>query len=355
MVNSHISAVIERFQGCDIDGLLNGNFLLSFTRGYTGTVPNNVQLPVYLFELNSCLNDEIAIGGTPCAPCIAKRLVRSQGVSPVFDWNVVTGYNYDYSAANLPNSWVVERSINSNPGKAGDMQFFEWFDIRMLITGARKVSGYVDVQLVQFTDEYTAPSQLVSGTGFGNTGTLIRGNGGGNIADNSTQFDDFWLKKTTSMLGNPIAIRGDYIKNPSAMRVLQSKRFKYQPTSTIQTDVTGHQTEYKMRYNYNKMVNFTDPYQGNQITDIPGPSTNVALSVNELENPNEWTVSDQNNRTSCYPDPRKLVYLMVTGSAPSEVPVTPGTGIIPAATLDSCASFDLIIRRKRSQLGRAFV
>lgn len=312
----HLTPRIERYQDVDQDGLTQGKWPLNY---YFDPTADTIDLPCYLFELNSVANRDARNGFS--YPVIGNRLSRN----PTDNFLFKHQFGVDEEGVNPVVTWTDEVQIGAF--QAGDYSFIDWVDIRLLLYGASKTPVDINVEIVSFYDEHIRPWQWVaSTTSAGGTQVLANGNG------DQARFDEFWLDYITPHIGNPIGIRGD-IKSKVGRRVHFRKTFKFQPSMTTEGDPTPHQVEYKLFREFGRKFDYVDPLESGQVVN------------SDLAVPNEWTSSTAISRNRCHPtNDDDLQYLMITASAPKSAAYVGET--VP----EWYGSFDLIMRRKRTRL-----
>lgn len=318
IVNSHVQEVVERWQAAGNPALgsysTNGTVIL----GANPTAdPEQADLPVYFFDVTSVLNDR---GPNPgFQPMVCSRLRRGVDGNFVNTTNPGTG-----AGTGATNQWSVERAA-TQIFSAGDKTFLEWLDIRMVLYGARARSSTVFVEMWQFDDVRSAPQVYASNDG-GVSFTPDTDSG----HDQQT-FNQFWNAKLDTMIGTGIAYRG-LRTDTKGCRVLYSKRFEFNPTLSVETDTSGHMCKFNLKYDINKLCRYdwNNPFDVNTLTE-------------RLDDPNLFVATTRAKHTP-HTHPKGRVFMVVRGNV-----MGISTVANPSPT-DLFPSFDLVLRRKRSDL-----
>ena len=250
---------------------------------------------------------------------VCSRLRRGTDGNFVNTTNPGTG-----AGTGATNQWSVERAA-TQIFSAGDKTFLEWLDIRMVLYGARSRSSTVFVEMWQFDDVRSAPQVYASNDG-GVSFTPDTDSG----HDQQT-FNQFWNAKLDTMIGTGIAYRG-LRTDTKGCRVLYSKRFEFNPTLSVETDTSGHMCKFNLKYDINKLCRYdwNNPFDVNTLTE-------------RLDDPNLFVATTRAKHTP-HTHPKGRVFMVVRGNV-----MGISTVANPSPT-DLFPSFDLVLRRKRSDL-----
>lgn len=345
-LGAHQQRYIERFQKCNTGSATSGAYNLSY---YNRPGSQDYVLPVYLFDLTCVPNnvyrsDTAAL--TEAQPFPFRRLHRKQSTAAAFPQThsyytlPQTGTDSEGVATS---TWGIEERSTATYS-VGTSTMINWCDIRMMIYGASGRPSRVRVDLIQFTDDSVCPTAGYSSGGFNFTQSTEPSDGDG-FNQEYKEWHDMWTNWCSSLIGNPIAKRGTGKKSP--INVLYSKTFKFNPTSNTESDLRGHQCEFHLHYNMDKVHSYDQGGDREVLVDIdPGAGViNDAvpqLLAAEMVDPNKWSNNDR-SLNSCFTAGRGRTYLVISGMTMEQ------NG--PDADTDAAkaASFDLIVRRKRVQ------
>lgn len=348
-VAAHMQRYIERFQRCSAGNSTVGAYALSYFR--SGAAGTPYRMPVYLFDLTA-VNNNVYVPDTGslilCGGAVGSRLARDQGTGIVapqrhsFFTEKIEGLGSEGTAVS---QWTLEDRSTSTTS-IGTSSLINWFDIRMMFYGACKRPSRVRVDIVRFTEDAVCPTALYQRLDNGNTyyQHVEPRDSELNEGDHK-MWDDMWLQWTSQLIGNPISRRGTGKKAP--IDVMYSKTFDFQPTVSTEDDRRGHQREFYLRYNVDKVHMYDEGGIQEVTTDIdPGvPVVNDAIpqvTADEMINPNKWSNNDR-SLNSCFPANKGRTFLIVSGMTMEQN--ADGTDF----DADKHASFDIILRRKRQQ------
>lgn len=335
LLGSHSQRWVERWQRCNAGTANNGAFVLSHCAGDAGST--FYRYPVYLWDL-TCVNNQVNRPDTGalelCYPVVGRRLCqRNDTTNNRYNFFTESQLGRD-SDDNADSAYWQLEETSTSVTSTGTRAMINWCDIRMLIYGATDRPSRVRVDLVQFEEDEACPL----GSYFTAGGTnFVQNEEPDAVVVNSTEekpWNDMWSNWTAPLVGNPITHRGSGKKHP--IKVKYSKTFEFQPIDNGERDTRGHMREFHLRYNMDKVHSYTEGGEKEQANGIPD------VLPEERYNPNEWSVMDR-TLNSCFTAGRGRTYLVVSG-------VTMGRGAQPNGSIDIAPSFDLIIRRKRSQI-----
>lgn len=325
LLNSHTADYIERFQNVTALNTKTGAFTLDYASSPAGS-----DYPMYFFDL-TCVNNAYSHqGGTVSnfTPYPFTRLLR--GPNGFFHYQVAGKTAVDVSNF----EWQVEKQPHNFVTYSATKQFIEWVDIRMMLYGARKYPTYCFVEIWQFKDDLYAPRCIASSAA---TGAVVVEQPPALTTAEGQQYNQFYVGQTDNLIGNPIGTRDlkEYALDKVAFKKF-TKKFMFQPTLTTESDVSGHQMEFRLRHQVNKVCN----YLQNPIDSADVPFYNVA-NVDE-DNPNAWNTNNRSN-LSPFINGKGREFLVIRGFAPVN-------NIVSTLDSDNAISFDLMIRRKRTML-----
>lgn len=277
--------------------------------------------------------------GANCYSCPFMRLVRDTGGSgPVESWNWVPikGRNHEDGldvymwhtiegkAVGTPNTAAIKRAM------IGDI------DIGLVLQGARKYTTSVWVQLVQFNDEMYTPPLITTP----DNSTAV-------YSETQTPFDDiddakhdeFWKSQVDYMIANPLN-KKNYSTNINPWKILYSKRFEFNPTSTDESNADAHEHVFKLKYSMDKIIDYSNAEYATLGDDVEN---------DEITAPNQ--VQATTTEETLYPTCAKKgrVYLLIKATAPEKGSVA-GTELSEANSIDNYASFDLRVTRSLFKL-----
>jgi len=333
LVSSHTYDVVERFQ--HVTNLSSGAGAYSLNWDDSAATQNN--LPVYLFDL-TCVKNRTGDNVTISDPRPFTRLYRNKTnvaqqvgayyTVPVAGRNYDDSGNYEY--------WYPERQPNILSSIATEKALIEWLDLRFVLYGARKTPSWIRLSIVQFMDEEQTPGAYADNPNvpFVESGRIT------DPADPAyNKWQTSWQGAVDNLTGSTITTR-DLKEQKLNLRVKQTKLYKFNPTMTTESDISGHQVSVKMRYNMNKVCTY-----------LEDPRSHAQLVTAEETNPNEWPVYDAAMYTA-HPAPKGREFLMITGYCARPVSAY-GTGTPTPIDADFAPSFDMLIRRKRTHLRHA--
>lgn len=326
LVNSHTFDVIERFQ--NITNLSSGSGAYSLNWDDSGANQNS--LPMYLFDL-TCLPNKIGDNVTTSYPQPFTRLYRNKLnatlTAGAYYTNIVAGRNADDAGDSY--LWQAEREPSLFTNRAHERALIEWCNLRFVLYGARKNPSWIKLQIVQFVEEDQVPG------GYSTDPAIVSTEAGRilNVTDpNYNRWQTTWQGAVDQLTGSTIGIR-DLKEQKLKLRVKFSKMYKFNPTMTTESDVSGHQVSVNFNYAMNKVCSY-----------VEDPRAHTEVSPVEEVNPNEFPVYDQHVYSS-HTAPKGREFLMITGYTGKPVSAY-GTGI----DADFAPSFDMAIRRKRTHM-----
>jgi len=329
ILNSHVQETVDRYSAANdptsaIDDGGSTNVVAGFNllAATTSTDPEqNPNLPVFVYDLTSIRNNYVGSAAPTDAwePAVASRLERTAAGS--YGMNSV-------GATGVTRLWQTERAPVQSY-KVADRAFIEWFDIRMVLYGARSKPSEVFVELWQFDDPRKGfPLSASNDGGVTFTTESISGRDG-------NAFNQFWNAKLDTMVGTGIAYRG-IRTDTDGCKVLYSKKFVFNPISSTEKDSTGHMVKFNLKYDMNKMCRY----------DWYNPFDTTITAAN-LDNPNSF-VSESTGKQVPYTHPKGRVFLVVRANVLRMAPSADLDLTVEAA--DMFPSFDLLLRRKRSDV-----
>lgn len=282
-----------------------------------------VFMPYFLFELNNA--HEQYYQGVTSYGSPMMRLIRDNALDGRFRFQPIPGVKAENDGGEC--RWQIERTPVGLPATY-DTNFFENFDIRMQLYGARKVPVKLNIQIIQFVDDDYAPPVFKWDPVAGTSATIIRNDPSSLSGEEANKWNNFWLSETDKLVGNSITKRG--VKtSQNAYTVLYNKSFDFEPVMTTEGDEAPHNVEFYLKYDYNKVVSY-----------VENALTGLQITPAEMVNANEWDVSSSNHLSlSC--NDRGRLFLKITGETPLNVWDRPENTKI----CDWAGSFDLMVRR----------
>lgn len=196
--------------------------------------PGQRFLPMYVFHLTGRpqINKD--------APCCFRAFYSTAGPSAnILDWTPTNGM--DFTGAFVNNNWnLMADSVNGGT-LALTKGLLEYVDIRMTLQGPRNQFTRILAQLIQITDSAVDPIE------FYNTSTVTPG-------VSSETHDKFWRQEVAPYTANQCQ-RYARVRIPG-YKVLGSKSFQFQPTSSTENDASGHECHLKWFWRCNRAVDF---------------------------------------------------------------------------------------------------
>lgn len=322
LLHAHCNPRIDRFQ--NVTNINNGAGAYPLT--YVGNATVRA-FPYYMFDLTSIGN---RIGPTTdyADPYPFMRLLR-EVTSGRYYWGTEQGRTHTDAVSPV---WQLERYSNQTTTRAEERSFLEWFDIKMVLYGARACPMKIDVGVVQFTDEEMVPRCV---------GT-IGASADQNIEPDTSNYPNLvppvtgpynrwqmgWQGVTDSLVGSTISQR-NLSEVSNFMKYKFRKIFTFNPTGAEETDATGHQVEFRFKYLMNKVCDY-----------VTNPTDWVDVATTDEGNPNIWPVFEV-HKLSAVPPPKGREFLVIKAFTPDYNPEDPNA---------KAGSFDLMVRRKKTMI-----
>lgn len=339
LLGAKMHTQIERWQACADQVYIHSSseqFPGWFPLGYNlnPDLTDYATLPYFMFELNGAYRNYHKNGYYFHSPML--RLVRGPAVNAPFDFFPIAARNSDNSSDQYV--WTQERNgvnqWNIAEMNTGDSDFFDYFDIRMQLYGARKAPVKITVQLINFLDDDYSPPVWGGST---NPQTTMPARLDDSAAQQTglvfDRWNNHWLAETDRLLGNTINKRG--VKMDRVYDVVYSKSFDFEPVMTTEGDEAPHNVQFELKYDYNKVVSY-----------VQDSSAGLQIEPAEMIQANEWDVSSNGLHTGLVPNTKGRLFLKICADTPLNESVRPeGTKVC-----DWAGSFDLIVRRKRSRI-----
>lgn len=185
---------------------------------------DGIQLPVYLVELNSCINTSNAGVLVNYHPVfLAARYGNSNATLPYYNWGKQGGQT---PTGAISNEWQKERM---NVAAFGSRSIFRWADIRLDLWGTRTQPTKYDLCLCQFHEDVCPVD-------------------GNNSDPNYVRFWDGLMRPFTY---NPNISQPGYGET-GKMRVLARKTVMIDPTESTEGDPDPHVKSVKMFYRFDR-------------------------------------------------------------------------------------------------------
>lgn len=298
-----------RAYGLDNAGGAGDTGLRALTIDQVGPAGGVQLLPIYLFNLTTVPQ---RIGGTWVNNTAGWRLTTSSGgatATSAMSWVSFSMLNAAGSNVS-PGVWNCYNSTNSaSSGFSMPKALLEYLNIKYTLRGPSARPTRFIVEVIQPYKWFNAlPSDSPQGTG-----------------DYNSQQNGVWVAEATRLTANmcqnaPLTFRKPW-------KVLMSKVYEVQPTSTTETDVGGHDVHQRHFYKCNRVLNYHDT-SGQTAGDG---------NYNDLD-----TVDNEAGYSlSCEPAPGTRMYLLVKAYAPN---------LTTASSAATSPSFDINIERKFSTL-----
>lgn len=379
-VGAYAQTCISRFQNLQSMDSTSGQNYMTYAPGVNDTTRS--VYPVYLFDLTSSTNQVSATstGTTWHVPAVQYRLSRSCSATTTEQKNTYSFLpDSNCAQGKLPDTttaytWCWEKKPSAQAVPLGATHF-DWFDIQLMLWGARTRNTRFNIQLVQFPEEYCpayyakAVNSNVAAeiTNFFGPGDGLAGNpyfyaqeddpgqaaGSrvGNIVsrtdNDATQWDEYWAGYVDDLVTNPMNKRDAYnLSSKKPLRILMNQTVDINPYSTTEGDTRAHMKLVKIFKRINRVINYqherTSPLYADTI--VAGKVTGISPLTED--NPNRWDAEGYDFAVGssagprCFSAPKKAsrVFLLIKASCPK-------AGAFDA---DKHASFDFMIRRKQT-------
>lgn len=231
----------------------------------------------------------------------------------VVSWTTVSSLNEAGSTISPAYFGCYFSNTNNTTGQSFPKCLMEYINLRYTIRGPTNRPTRVVVQMIQPMKWFTA---LPTPSGAGTSSTL-----GYNLNQNTV-----WLREATPLGANMCQKMSTSFRRP--WKVLYNKVYELQPTSTTETDVSGHDVHQRHFWKCNRILNYQDM----------GGTSNATGQMNDLQ-----TGDNESVGISCEPAIGSQVWLLIKAYSPN-----------PAAAFDAAIhpSFDLCVEKKISTLGQ---
>lgn len=184
-------------------------------------------MPCYLYDLTACNN----AGGA--ANPMVNLYFRVNG-DAVF-------YANQHNLNSILDNNLRTEGNELTSALTGSRGHIKWAEIVMNCWGAKAKSVKYTIQVVRFTDEDLAPSQLI---------------GVGDLTKVNAKRSAFWQNMLKSYTYNPSAITGgDYSKR---MKVIKHQEFILDPNTTIEEDADPAVKNVRIFLNLDRIINFKE-------------------------------------------------------------------------------------------------
>lgn len=276
---------------------------------YNNTINGNRYLPMYFFDLTSCVNATLQTGTVPTIiyPQPLTRMYAVPATGAILFDNA-TGVKAD--GVTTSDDLQIERG-SYGAGSAGtdlnnilphNKDILKWISIKLNCWGAKARSTKFTVSIVRFKDDNLQPTPFISAnekrTGFFQS-----------------------LAKPISF--NPVSTTGSDMRK--YFKVLRSETFMIQPTSTTETDQDPHVRTLKWFCRFNRLIDYVQREQS-----LP-TAGDVADQADYAQN-----IGSQN---ASYTESTKRLYLMISATNFGKDGVDNAT-----PTNTDTPSFDLSVR-----------
>lgn len=208
----------------NIDGGVGNQFFNNFY-----TAGSNAGVPLYVVELNSCINN---VNGSVIGHSPVYKAERTEASG--YAWTSLQGYKAD--GTTLDTAWQLERAggqstISTNyPCQSSLLQ---WVDIRMDLFGCKNQPTKFVVEICQL-DEALCPSV------------------GTNTDSNHVRF---WDAQVRPFISNPNLHQVSY-GDRKVKRVIDRRIIEIGPTSTTESDQDPHVKTLQLFYRFNRRCNY---------------------------------------------------------------------------------------------------
>lgn len=327
LVNAMTRDTFERFQHVTNTSSGAGAYYLSHDDGVT--TATDCLLPLYFMDL-TCIRNKVKTGSLsdpkPFTRMIRNRSFVGRQIGAYYT-TVVAGKTADGVDSEI---WQKERAYDAHASSSHERSHIDWCDIRLVLYGARKCPLWVQVMIVQFTDDDFVPGAYSS--------EGIVDNEAGRITTTDdplyNRWQTAWQGFTDNTVSSVIGMR-DLREQNVKFKIKYHKKFVFNPTMNTESDISGHQVAFKLRYGMNKVCTYIeDSKDHGDVTAVP----------DEMGDPNRWPVYDS-VFTSTHTAKRGREFLVIKGYAGK-----PSSQLGTDAVYDFAPSFDIMVRRKRSHL-----
>lgn len=336
MLAAGITKRVDRF--CFLSPTSNdaGAFPLSYWNITGGTVLKT--FPLYMMDL-TCINQSVngILGNAlPCPMMRLRKDIAGAGQAEVYRFVAIPGRNAQVVDGPMWTYQTVEgRAIGPIQDSGIKKALIGHIDIGMVITGATRFASDVIVSLIQFTDENYSPPLLTTNLPTNPSPPIVVQEDlvPSHVLDEK-EHDDFYTNLVDHLVINPLNDK-NYRNQGPKFKTLYTKKFKFNPTMTVESNADGHDAVFKLRYNMNKVVSYDlSPYSTNDVEN------------NALDNPNleQETATVETLYPNCHKKGR--VYLMIRGTAPRIVEEE----ALGTALTENFCSFDLKVHRTMYKL-----
>lgn len=223
---NHLSMESTTFFWRSLGNLDLGLGTLLFNNYYTAGSAAGV--PMYIFELNSCINTRNAQVHSPSPMYIPTR-TEAGG----YTWNSQNGQAADGSNSTV---WHIERAPDSSTSFStfpGGASILEWADIRLDLFGCKAQPTKFIIELCQLSED------VVPSVGTNTDLNHVR----------------FWDQQIRSFISNPNLSQIGY-GFAKEKRVLDRRVVDIDPTSTTESDQDPHIKTLKLFYKLNRRCKY---------------------------------------------------------------------------------------------------
>lgn len=352
MVNASCQVVVQRFQKLSSwDANMSPastplNFVQATADGQASSYP------LYVFDMTSVAN-KVTIGNNSVTyPNVLYRLFRNRAATTTdltnFYYFNPTGCNgLDQTGNNQVYTWLNERTPRANVFPMSAINY-DWFDIRLMLYGAKNIPSRVTVSLVQFDPDFCpnywthTSSDATLGVPVGDEIAPFVGN-----EERARSWNEFWAGRVDRLVSHPMNKRDAY--NMKGIRVLHSETHNFNPIASTETDTRGHMKQVKLFQRVNRVMRL----QWQRQAEFSAAGTGGAgggVPASDEADPNRWdavnpipatsNANTGNTDNQVAPAPRARIFLMIEASSPNAA----------FDPLQHC-SFDFLIRRKHTIVG----
>lgn len=301
----------------------------------TGDGTDTYQVPVNMYCLNSTLNDTNAVG-----PTVAGNIRFLDDGKLSFSDLVTTDAT---GAAATPGKWEVEW-VNHGSGILNPATRYintSWYDIRMLLYGAKKQPTQYEIIVFKFKDGHLDPLSVPADS------------------REAADRDAFYQHMSYDYVKNPILTGGMSKMFWQKIRVMYRKRVDIAPSMTDEDDPTANRHMIKIFLNDGKTYDYCSYAEKLSSNDELGGYSNIVGANNVTINNNPFFTAYKQQQFNTadygdYPKARGRIWLMVRclNTSLQAASFTNVNGVAAAAeftpTPDNTPSFDLMIRKKES-------
>jgi len=194
-------------------------------------------LPVYMFDLTSCMNTGTAGISVNANPLFRANVAAATGV---IGWS--QGNSLQTDGVSTTTNWFHEKAPSTATSviTPHEKSRLLWTDVRMNLWGAKNKAIKYTVQVVKLLDDVLDPNYVTDTTA-----------GAGFAKHNS-----FWQGMTKPYTYNPLALTS--IGQLKGIKVLKTYETIIQPTSSTESDIDPHVKVLKWFMRWDREINYKE-------------------------------------------------------------------------------------------------